>query len=396
MYDFPRSNSESDLSCMGHWPDEFRRNLCVNVYVDSDKMAASFTPLESRDVASTEIVMCMKASDVLSFLEKIRKSLVDLGCNVLYSVMSVAGPISHDHVTVTNWAADLSERVIYFDSLPFEVFPIGRRFFLNDIEAASHGIIAHGERGSLESLFTQLWPCARESSVNLHGTTLVVSIGPGEGVASICEDHFTKKKFVIRSELSHGQNYGSALDERDAAFLAFVSRTVYSGVHLPEWEDFGSYRGLELAYIFLTQGSRMRDENDEEIDWLSLPGQAYLDIVEKAKQGDKMALEAFKLHYRFIMRGLQSMAMAVACQRVLLVSVAQVKNTPLVLSFANDLKRIYEDHPRTEWFQKVPVYVQKTFSLFPLNGGLAVAKQKAREYIHEKQMEDELEFSSFL
>ena len=231
--------------------------------------------------------------------------------------------------------------------------------------------------------------------MSLRGTTLVVSIGPGEGVASISEDSITGKKFVIRSELSHGQNYGHELSEQDAAFLAFVSRTVYSGVHLPEWEDFGSYRGLELAFMFLQQGSRAKDENDEEIDWLSLPGQAYLDIVDRAKEGDPLALEAFRLHYRFIMRGLQSMALAVACQRVLLVSVAQVKNTPLVLSFAKDLKRIYEDHPVSEWFQKVPVYVQKTFSLFPLNGGLAVAKQKAKEYVFEKQMEDQLEFSSF-
>ena len=128
MYVFPRSNSESDLSCLKDWSDDSRKNLCVNIYVDSDKMAASFTSLDSPNVATTEIVPCMKSSDVLSFLEQLRVSLVGAGCNVLYSAVSVAGPISHDHVTVTNWTADLSERIIYFDALPLEVFPIGRRF----------------------------------------------------------------------------------------------------------------------------------------------------------------------------------------------------------------------------------------------------------------------------
>ena len=390
MYDFPRSQAESDFACIRKWPEELRKTLCVNIYVDSDKMAASVTPFRSTQVASTEILPCEKASDVLAFLEQIRQSFVKLGCHVLFSVMSVAGPISHDHVAVTNWGADLNERVIYFDSVPFEVIPIGRRFFLNDIEAAAHGIIAHGECGSLERLFTKLWACERESSVNLSGTTLVVSIGPGEGVAGISEDRVTGKKFVIRSELGHGQHHGNSLSDQDVAFLAYVSRMVYAGVHLPEWEDFSAYRGLQLAHQFLTQ------ESDDDFDWRSSPSQAYIDIVDKAKAGDPVALEAVKLHYRFIIRGVQSMAMAFACRRVLLISVAQVKNTPLILTFADELKRVYEDHPRTEWFQKVPVYVQQEFSLFPLNGGLSVAKQKAKEYIQEKQMEDQLEFSSFL
>lgn len=388
MYNCPRPAYQSDASDIKNWPDELKKNLCVNIYVDSDKMAAAFNSLGTEKIATTEIVLCKKASDVISFLEEIREMIVKLECNVLFSVLSVAGPISHDHVAVTNWPADLSERVLYFDSLPFEVIPIGRRFFLNDIEAAAYGLIAHDEHGTLESLFTQLWSSEKDSPLTLKGSTLVASIGPGEGVANIASDHFTGKKFVISSELGHSQAYGHALTGQDAAFLEYVSRTVYAGVHLPEWEDFGSYRGLQLAYRFLTQPS---EENDETIG-----SEEYVELVERANHGDSVALEAFKLHYRFIIRGVQSMAMAVACQRVLIVSIAQVMNTPLVLTFADELKRVYEDHPRSEWFQKVPVYVQKEFSLFPLDGGIAVAAHKAREYMIEKQTEDELEFSSFL
>lgn len=383
-YNRSASFSDTEVAALKDWSDADRRNLCLTIWVDSEKMRVAMCPVHAVKKAIYMMpIPVTKNAEVQANFEGLRSAYAKYRCTVVFATMSFAGPVSQDHVVVTNWQCEARERVIHFTQLPFDLFPLDRRRFMNDLEAASYGLIAKYLINSLPLIFQPLWESHSQKSadkptISLDGSSLVLSIGSGFGTSFICRDDSCDHNCVVSSEAGHGQ--AITCDEKDPnyteelGFIRFVSQKLHGSSHQPEWEDVCACRGLELAYQYLKLKKRVEEEtwpNYEKIRSYAMSNE------------DPDALTAFKMHYRFVMRAAQSMVLGIQCQRVFIISERQVQNRPLMLQIADDLQQAFEDHPRAEWFKKITVYIQKSPSSFSLSGGLFLSRVLA--VAHQRQ-----------
>ncbi|KAH0795908.1 putative glucokinase 2 [Histomonas meleagridis] len=356
------SFSDTDISALQGWSEEERRNVCLTFCIDSQNLTVALCPLRNTKKAIyLNSVRVNKAQDVKDNYEFLRNAFGRNNCTVVYSTMSFAGPISQDHVVITNWQCDARDRVIHFTSLPFDLFPLDRRRFMNDLEAASYGLLAKDLRvNSLDTIFSPLWETPSSSkTITLRGSSCVILIGDGLGVSYINRHVSSEHNCVVSSEAGHAQCYislpSSPKYAKECELIRFVSHKLHGGSHQPEWEDMCSFRGGELIYQFVKPETAPIGYNQ---------------IRELAIGGDHAALKAFKIHYKFIMRAIQSMVLGVRCKKVFIISEAQVKNSVLMKQFSDKLKRTFQDHPRSDWLKKVTIYGQVINSQFGLSGGL--------------------------
>lgn len=375
------SFSDTDLAALKDWEEDNRRNLCLTIWVDSQNMQIAMCPVNTpKRAIYMQPIPVSKSSEVLTNFDNLRGAFAKYKCTVVFATMSFAGPVSQDHVVVTNWQCEARERVIHFTQLPFDIFPLDRRRFMNDLEAASYGIIAKYLSSSLKSIFIPVWENeTTKEPVTLTGSSLVLSIGSGFGTSFICREDSCDHNCVVSSEAGHGQavlcSEKDPQYQREVDFIQFVSQKLHGGSHQPEWEDLCACRGLELAYQFLKIKGRQVDletwPNYDQIRQLALGNE------------DSDALDAFKIHYRFVIRAAQTLALGIQCQRVFLISRRQVKNATIMQKISEDLKSSFEDHPRAEWFKKIAVYMQRVDSSFSLSGGLFLSRVLA--VAHQRQ-----------
>lgn len=375
------SFSDTDLAALKDWEEENRRNLCLTIWVDSQNMQIAMCPVNApKRAIYMQPIPVSKSSEVLMNFENLRGAFAKYKCTVVFATMSFAGPVSQDHVVVTNWQCEARERVIHFTQLPFDIFPLDRRRFMNDLEAASYGIIAKYLSSNLKSIFVPVWENeTTKEPVTLTGSSLVLSIGSGFGTSFICREDSCDHNCVVSSEAGHGQavlcSEKDPQYQREVDFIQFVSQKLHGGSHQPEWEDLCACRGLELAYQFLKIKGRQVDletwPNYDRIRQLAISNE------------DSDALDAFKIHYRFVIRAAQTLALGIQCQRVFLISRRQVKNGTIMQKISEDLKSSFEDHPRADWFKKIAVYMQRVDSSFSLSGGLFLSRVLA--VAHQRQ-----------
>ena len=369
---------DTDVASLKTWTEEERKNLCITIWVDSKNMRVALCPArEPKKTIYMSNLPVSKSTDVLGNFENLRNAFGSWKCQVVFATMSFAGPVSPDHVVVTNWKCEARERVIHFTSLPFDLFPLDRRKFMNDLEAASYGIIARHLRQNLPNIFTPLWKTPSSDLISLDGSSLVLSIGSGFGTSYICRQDSSEHNCVVSSEAGHSQAYAcdpsDPYFEIESEFFQFAAQKLHSGSHQSEWEDFCALRGLELAYSFFK--SKSQTKLDQPTD--------YEKIRQLAENGDPDAYEAFKMHYRFVMRAAQSLVLAIRCQRVFLISENQVKNYKLMCKLSEGLHEEFLHHPRNDWLKEVNVYVQQSTSTFALSGGLFLSRVFA--VAHSKQ-----------
>jgi glucokinase len=373
------SFTETDFQAIKLWAPEHRKNVCLTIWVNSQNIQVALCPVgDAKKAIYMSPIPVTKAGDVQQHFDQLRGSFAKESCSVIFATMSFAGPVSQDHVVVTNWQCEARERVIQFTQLPFDLFPLDRRRFMNDLEAASYGIIAKSLGNQLQSIFCPVWQ-APDVPITLDGSSLVLSIGSGFGTSFICREDSCDHNCVVSSEAGHGQaitcSESDANYQDEVDFIRFVSQKLHGGSHQPEWEDLCACRGLELAYQFL-KSVRRKVELDstpsyDQIRTLALGG------------GDSDALTAFKMHYRFVIRSAQTLTLGIQCQRVFLISNRQVKNREVMEIIGEDLRTTFEDHPRPDWFKNIIVYMQKMASNFSLSGGLFLSRVLA--VAHQRQ-----------
>lgn len=373
------SFSDTEITALQSWTQNERKNLCLTIWVDSQSLQVALCPAiktTNKKSIYQQPVQIGKAADLNATFEKLRNNIAKYNCTVIFATMSFAGPVSQDHVVVTNWKCEARERVIHFTQLPFDLFPLDRRRFMNDLEAASYGIIARSITHSLADIFSPIWPTSKSQnseSITLDGSSLVLSIGSGFGVSYICCINSLGHNCVVSSEAGHTQAVLCSTNdpeyEKEKKFVQYVSQKLHGGAHMPEWEDLCACRGLELAY----QSIKIGNEHtlDEDRKW---PNYDEIRDLASKEEPDMNAIEAFKLHYRFLMRAAQTMVLGIQCQRVFVISQVQVQNYDLVMNMKDELQQTFVNHPRKEWISNIAVYAQRTMSMFPLSGGLFLSK----------------------
>ena len=136
------SFQDTDLKALAEWTDAERKSTCLTIWVDCLHMQVALCPPNAiKKTIYLNPIKVNKASDVMANFEDLRCAIAAQKCQIGFATMSFAGPVSQDHVIITNWLCEARERVIHFTSLPFDLFPLDRRLFMNDLEAASYGII---------------------------------------------------------------------------------------------------------------------------------------------------------------------------------------------------------------------------------------------------------------
>lgn len=365
------SFSDTDIVALGDWSPEERSNLCLTVWVDCAALRIALCPVKDvKKAIYLNEINVSKASDVIQANESLRNSIAKYQCTVVYATMSFAGPISQDHVIITNWKCEARERIIHFSSLPFDIFPLDRRSFMNDLEANSYGIIAKSIGNSLPQIFSPLWDkSTNEKQISLDGSSCVMWMGDGFGVSYIVRNESSEYNCVVSTEASHGLVYlGSQNDseyELEHDYIKYLSRKFHGGRILPEWEELTAFRGLTYGYRFLKQRKGIKLDKWPSYDQIRTM------IMNNT---DPDAMIAFRMQYRFIFRSMQSLVLAINCKRVFLISEAHVMNMPLVVKIADELQKTFENHPRSDWLKKVTVYCQHRSSQFALSGGLFLSR----------------------
>lgn len=372
------SFSDTDLLALENWSEEEKKNLCLTIWVDASILRIALCPTnDSKKTIYLPAVPVNKATDFHESYLSLRNSFAKYRCIVVFSTVSFAGPLSQDNVVITNWTCEAQERVIHFASLPFDLFPLDRRMFMNDLQAASYGILSKYVSSTINEIFVPLWKndSKDQTNITLDGNSGVLWIGDGLGISYICRNESSEHNCVVSSESSHSQctlcSPNDPLYSTEYELVKFISHKVYSGSHDPEWEDLGCLRGLEMTYRFLKQR--------QEIKFPEWP--KYNAIREMALTDDQDALLAFRLHYRFIVRAMQSFSLGIQCQRMFIISEHHVKNRNIIAKFVDELQETFIDHPRCDWLRKVSIYEQQNSSQFALSGGLFLARIFASSHV---------------
>ena len=375
------STDLEELSC---WSEKEKRELCLTIWLGSTHMTIALCPAhDPKKTIYLNKILVSTSEQVMDNFENLRNSLGNYQCQVAFTTMSFAGPVSSDNVVLTNWKCEAREKVIHFMTLPFDLFPLDRRLFINDLEAASYGIISRNLHHNLHLIFTPLSKLSNKIPqnnvpVNLDKSSLVLSIGNGFGTSYICMDDAADNKCVLSSEAGHSQAYQCSVDspyfDFETRLFQYVALKNHSGAHQPEWEDFCAIRGLEMIYQFIKHEKgepEGKTVNYETIKQLAL------------RFHDVDALEAFKTQYRFVLRAAQSLVLAIKCQRVFLISEFQVQNFEIMKILKDELLAEFNDHPRKSWLKGIPIYIQHETSSFALSGGLFLSRSYAVTSSHQ-------------
>ena len=290
------------------------------------------------------------------------------------AAIAVAGPITDNTVVFTNWAGPVEGRTVSLSQLPVKLFPEGKSYFLNDLEAGAYGILAAEKSGILESSFDQLFlDKAPKGPLISSKRTAVLAMGSGFGVALIVKNPLFDVPVVIPTELGHLQipvrMEGSPEYPEERGLMQFLANYYYEGKLCPEYEDVASGRGLPLAYQYLYE-----KEKGEKVDPAELDAGK---IAVKANNGDPIARRALTWHYKIFTRAAKCIATSLSCDSVLLALDNQVKNNEFVRSIEKELNDEFYTWIRPDWMNSVRVYTQKVVLNFNILGTTYMANQIA-------------------
>ena len=321
-------------------------------------------------------IKAQSTKDCVRVLDNLYDSIqkVAPGAKCRGAAYAVAGPISNNTVTFTNWPGKKSLRTVSLNQLPEGVAPRGHSLFFNDLEAGAYGVIAAEQQKILNPVFEQLFTdVAPKGKLISDSRTAVLAMGSGLGVALIVKTPLLEKPLVLPSELGHLQipivceNHKNAAEEK--RMIQFVSEHYYNGRQMPEFEDIASGRGLCLVYQYLYDKEHQVKIPLDEI--------SAGDIAQNAREGDKISREALLRHYTLFVRAAKAVATTLNCDSVLMALDNQVKNVWFVRSAVEDLKDEFYTFIRPDWMKNIRCYTQTKVLNFNLLGMDYMAHQLA-------------------
>eukprot|EP01100_Stratorugosa_tubuloviscum_P013329 TRINITY_DN661_c1_g2_i1.p1 TRINITY_DN661_c1_g2~~TRINITY_DN661_c1_g2_i1.p1 ORF type:complete len:406 (-),score=193.26 TRINITY_DN661_c1_g2_i1:57-1220(-) len=323
-------------------------------------------------------VSSLKANDtrtLLKALQQVNEEVFGvIGKVASASCIAVAGRLldNNTRVSITNY--DLLEsgngRDLSLNELPKELFPIGKSFFLNDLESACYGVIALSATNKIQSYFNPLWNNESNSSLTADNY-LVLAMGTGLGVALLNKPRGSSKFNVLPMEFGHIQLSSlSQLNPRNAEeqrMITFISNKLYNGKHNIEIEDICSGRGLGYVYEWLVS---------ENAELTNLP---ITEVVKNANLKDdsneaKFASKAFSIHYEWLFRCAQTLSVGLQAKGFFLAGDNQVTNSNFVQINSQYFYEIFLDHPKKDWINNVTCFQQTKQLNINIIGALYFAK----------------------
>eukprot|EP01096_Ripella_sp_DP13-Kostka_P007179 TRINITY_DN2609_c0_g2_i2.p1 TRINITY_DN2609_c0_g2~~TRINITY_DN2609_c0_g2_i2.p1 ORF type:complete len:391 (-),score=152.65 TRINITY_DN2609_c0_g2_i2:49-1221(-) len=325
--------------------------------------------------STRQLVRCLgELGQLLSEVIPNIKDVVKGGC------IAAAGRIldNGSRAEITNYLEGAENQNLLRSELPAELFPQNATLIINDLESCCYGISALNKFGTLSSFFKKLLPTASASSepFQIGGRHyLVIAIGTGLGVGLLMslDKNDGENLTVLPLEGGHILLSPSAPSDQNHAeeeeLLAFASNLLYKSQYTIEYEDLVSGRGLELLHQFVCR-------KDEEAPQRCIDA---AQIVRKATSEppcDK-AVKALELHYKYLARATQNLAVVLQAKGVFWAGDNQVRNGAFVDKIAADLEKELLSHPKFSWINEMPVFSQiKNFNI-NIAGALFIAKRQA-------------------
>eukprot|EP01116_Phalansterium_solitarium_P023954 TRINITY_DN8633_c0_g1_i2.p2 TRINITY_DN8633_c0_g1~~TRINITY_DN8633_c0_g1_i2.p2 ORF type:complete len:376 (+),score=98.62 TRINITY_DN8633_c0_g1_i2:87-1214(+) len=327
-----------------------------------------------RPVDDILVVRKFKASDGATLLEALRSLADELASfdvvrgHVVAGCVAGAGPADGRQITVTNYH---EPRTIRVTDLPPLMFPPGKSLMINDLEGTCEGISAFGSLGKLSTYFQPLWTSEPDQYITLKCVNYaVLAMGTGLGTAALVRSATRTHHKVLALEYGHthvtplGVGHPDYAQERQ--LFEFLSTSIWKGQYPPENEDICSGRGLLHCYRFVT---RHVPDAPQAADPAA--------VAQLAQAGDKNALDAMQIHYRYLMRVAQTMCVGLQTKGVFLAGDNQVANDAFVVAQTKQLQQELRNHQKHEWVDDVSVYRQVVSYNLNLLGCIFVASRLA-------------------
>eukprot|EP01112_Ceratiomyxa_fruticulosa_P014360 TRINITY_DN4108_c0_g2_i1.p1 TRINITY_DN4108_c0_g2~~TRINITY_DN4108_c0_g2_i1.p1 ORF type:complete len:370 (+),score=78.68 TRINITY_DN4108_c0_g2_i1:123-1232(+) len=334
----------------------------TNTRVSIGTLDGAFFPF-TKFKASTlgELISGLKIAGV-----KLRETLAQPAA----SCIDIAGPISDQggKAEITNYIGSTAERIITKADLPESIFPHASTLFINDLEACCFGILALAKVGTLNKYFAPLWGGEGSGKIEFHPSHYAV-LAAGTGLGAGLLTKLPGRNFqVLPLEGGHGlipaSGKATPYYEREKQLFEFLSQKLYEGKYGPEYEDIVSGRGVSYVYEWLTSGS-----SDPKLKSLSTE-----DIARAANNKSiPEAEDALLLHYRYLIRCAQGICVTMNGKGVFLAGDNQVYNLPFVKANSHVFQEEFLHHPKRQWLEHTPVYVQTELYNFNLHGTVYVA-----------------------
>lgn len=225
------------------------------------------------------------------------------------SVRNCAGPLA-------NFSGEGDAKMVYPErQLPAALFPLGKTILLNDLEAASFGILGAGAWGMFPRLFRTMWrpptdkPSSAAPTTNVRdsssplffGHAVVVAPGTGLGAALLHYDRFKRRHSVVPLEFGHTNIPARPDDE----FLRQYETQVKRGPYNIEFDDVCSGRGLERLYEYCA-AQAMNEGSATNIP-KTLPAETI--SVLAMKEGNPVARRAMQRYNDYLMEFCSQMTM---------------------------------------------------------------------------------------
>ena len=281
-------------------------------------------------------------------------------------------------IDITNFKGGPEHRLLSRAELPQLLFPLQQTVFLNDLQAASYGVLSLALTGKLSGYFTPLWG----RNVDLHtdlAPYLIVAPGTGLGASLLLWVAEVGQYIAMPLEAGHTHCPPLGPDHEDYAsekeLLDFVSKKCWAGKSSAEFEDLVCGQGLVNIYLWLCSKQAKPASEQQSLSSLQQsacsfkslhPPQQCIDdlnaqtIVDLAfaEPPNPVAAEALYLHYRIMARFSANLAICTQVAGVFWAGSNQVLNDAFIRKRSSQLQHDWFQHSKAQWLEDVPVLGQ--------------------------------------
>eukprot|EP01095_Lingulamoeba_sp_RSL-Kostka_P000521 TRINITY_DN10801_c1_g3_i1.p1 TRINITY_DN10801_c1_g3~~TRINITY_DN10801_c1_g3_i1.p1 ORF type:complete len:412 (+),score=163.79 TRINITY_DN10801_c1_g3_i1:148-1383(+) len=393
---------------LSEWLEDAKKNdikeLGLYIAVDTGATNTRVALGTNEKQLITSKFKCDSTRDLIKYLNEVEFQLDqilnlkelnnDLVVVVKGACLAVAGRILENSTfcEITNYrlGENNKHRNLNVSELPLLLFPGSKTKFVNDLESACYGISGLNDSKLLHKYFKKfIHPKIEDNNNNnddneeddssslvmKNENYLVLAVGTGLGVGLLISlNNVTNDDSFHVIHLEGGHLLMNHLPpshefyEEERRLFKFLSKNLYDDEHPPEFEDVVSGRGLEAIYQFILDDNNLIDDNNEQHDAPQIV------CLACSNPPNVIAKKALKLHYLYLARATQQLAVVLQAKGIFWAGDNQVNNGRFVDSIIQDLQTEFLSHPKNDWL-RIPIYCQTQIFNMNISGALYVARK---------------------